>query len=215
MNLNINAPHPEGENWEEYQRRQLEEFENHMINAEGDYYDYPYLDTVGKRTVCRGKNVNNPSIFYAQPWQIAGENRPATREEMEIGYNNFNNRPYGSNHGANTFENTTNLRLPVDYCEDTYEDDLNYFYNDLQEKMPNFSRMPLPAQLSILEPHYNTGTLTDSEKWPNLHTAASNLSQEGICRNIHRNPYDRNGNLITNLPSRNTWAESKCREETF
>lgn len=215
MNLKLNAPHPANVDWNEYQRKQLNEFEEAMRGFEGNFVEHPYLDTVGKITVCRGKNIDNPQNFYAQPWQLDGQNRQATFEEQVAAYAALKGLPYGQKVGAKSFKGATNLRLPKSYCADVYQADMQKFYDQLQNGVPNFSRMPLPTQFSLLAPHYQTGSINIPSQWPNLHKGAAEMKQEEICGNIGVNPYDKKGNLIANIPQRNAWGLRKCWEEKF
>ena len=197
-----------------YVQKHLADFEAAMTEFEGPFMRHPYLDTLGVRTVCRGKNVNNRNVFTAQPWQIADLWQPANTAEIQAGYTQIGTAPYGQNHEAEDFEDYTNLRLPEEYCQSLYKQDLDYYYNQLAENIPNFYRMTLPMRLAMLERHYNTGSLNSEKAWPKLYEhSAAFKDQEDICSNLHTDEYDKHGRPIANMDRRNASAYQKCMEE--
>lgn len=192
---------------------QFQNFEHNVEYFEGNPKLYPYLDTVGYITTCKGKNVDNQDTFLNTNWLY--DNRPAKLSEKKIAFNTLKSLPYGSNYNANSFKNKTNLTLPEEYCNQAYKQDLDKHYKQLQNSIPNFNRMPFPTKLAMLETHYNTGSLTNENKWPNLHKYAREYNQSLLCKNLKRSVFDKNGNKIANMPQRNDWAYEYCMLEPF
>ena len=199
--------------WTDKQRYNFQDFENALLKHEGSIKNYPYLDTAGYITTCKGKNIDDYNTFINTNWLY--DNRLATEQEKILAYNTLKKMPYGKKYNSDTFQDDTNLRLSEDYCQELYEDDLLKNYIQLQRSIPNYNKMPFPTQLAILETHYNTGSLTDKNKWPSLHKYANEYNQSKVCENLRRSTYDRNGNLISNMPQRNAWAYDYCMKEPF
>lgn len=118
-------------------------------------------------------------------------------------------------HVASWYKKLTPLRLPARYCDNAYKTDITKFYNQLQDSIPNYGKMPLPTQLSMLETHYNTGSLNNENSWPKLYKFSRAMKQSDICDNLSRKLYDKNNNFISNMPKRNDWAYRKCMEVPF
>ena len=194
---------------------EFDRFLNQLAEFEGRNILYPYPDTVGNATVCRGFNVQDEKVFYEQPFFIDGLNRPATLQEKKEGYKNLSLAPYGQTLDADEFKNTTNLRLSEEYCNQIFPQLVRYFYKQLQKSLPNFDRLPVPAQKAILETQFHAGNLNNAKKWPLLHKALQEMNQEEVCKNIHRKEYDENGEPILNTIKRNKWAYENCMSEPF
>ena len=202
---------------DDYSKNQWDQLHAALSDFEGenDMYNFPYLDTVGLVTDCKGRNVDDENTFYAQPYFNINTNQPATLAEKILYRNDLKRLPFGQSYSAKWYENKTPLRLPAGYCDNSYKTDIAKFYNQLQGSTPNYGKMPLPTQLSMLETHYNTGSLNDENSWPRLYKFSRAMDQQQICKNIHRKLYDDNNNFISNMPKRNDWAYKKCMEVPF
>lgn len=200
---------------DDYSKSQWDQLNTAFSDFEGHGYDYPYLDTAGLITDCKGRNVDDENTFYAQPYFNINTNQPATLAEKILYRNDLKNSFADGAHIASWYEDKTPLRLPAGYCDNAYKTDITKFYNQLQGSIPNYGKMPLPTQLSMLETHYNTGSLNDENSWPRLYKFSRAMDQQQICKNIHRKLYDDNNNFISNMPKRNDWAYKKCMEVPF
>lgn len=98
---------------------------NYVGGIEG-YAGYPYLDIVGKNTVCTGNLIdeNNTSKY---PYTNIDTGEPATPKEIKQGYEN--NKVYQNDqkslktaHPAKFFEDKTNLRLTEEQCNELDKD---------------------------------------------------------------------------------------------
>lgn len=200
---------------DDYSKNQWDQLHAALSDFEGQSYNFPYLDTAGLITDCKARNVDDKDTFYAQPYFNINTNQPATLAEKILYRNDLKKSFADGVHVASWYKKLTPLRLPAGYCDNAYKTDIAKFYNQLQGSIPNYGKMPLPTQLSMLETHYNTGSLNNEKRWPRLYNFSRAMNQGEICKNIHRKPYDDNNNLISNMPKRNDWAYRKCMEVPF
>lgn len=68
---------------DDYSKNQWDQLHAALSDFEGenDMYNFPYLDTVGLVTDCKGRNVDDENTFYAQPYFNINTNQPATLAE--------------------------------------------------------------------------------------------------------------------------------------
>ena len=195
--------------------QELDNLKQRIKRFEGNAIEYPYKDVGGILSVCDGDNINDEKVFKSHPWEISEQNRLATPEEVQQNLDNIKIAPFGKDYTAEYFKNLTNIRIPKSYCNEVLDKNLINAYKELERSVPNFKRFPLATQISLVEAHFNTGSLTDEEKWRMLYKAARAYDQRELCNQLHRKEYTRNGQRIANMPERNEWAYENCMLEPF
>ena len=175
------------------------------------FANFPYLDSVGKDTVCTGYLITQKEQ-YNLPYYMADTGKPATRTEIKQEFDklhqyteyqkqaaenlkhnkNSKDKPYV----AGFFKNVTKLRLTDDQCNAIDRKIIETKWNELVEKFPNFTIMDWNLQRAIFDVHYQNNVLDKAEKedkkhpfgkyeWKNLWLSAYNKDIEGIADNVH------------------------------
>ena len=179
------------------------------------FANFPYLDSVGKDTVCTGYLITQKEQ-YNLPYYMADTGKPATRTEIKQEFDklhqyteyqkqaaenlkhnkNSKDKPYV----AGFFKNVTKLRLTDDQCNAIDRKIIETKWNELVEKFPNFTIMDWNLQRAIFDVHYQCDVLKkkNSEdvdwnsrdefkeyEWPKLLNAAKSKNIPRIADNVY------------------------------
>lgn len=172
-------------------------------NVEG-FHNYPYLDSVGKKTVCTGNLItsDDPKIY---PFYNVNTDNLATKEEIINGYNSldkYSQQQLSSesedDFKAEYFQAKTPLRLRQQQCDVIDRNIIETKWKELVDVFPNFSNMSSELQRAIFDVHYQSNIFktVDEEnidkshpyghmKWKNLWLSAKNKDIQGIANNLH------------------------------
>ncbi len=177
-----------------------------FIRSEEDVKGFPYLDHLGKPTVCEGNLITGKPTSY--PWSM-GKGGPLASEaqinaEWQKLVAKISAQANGANLRANQYAGVTDLRLTDEQCEQITRDAVLSRWQDLRNRFPNFDRFSPEMQVALFDAHYQANVL-NAQKWPKLHQAARNLDQDAFCRNIRRESDPR-------YQQRNDAGEDLCRQ---
>ena len=166
------------------------------------FANFPYLDSVGKDTVCTGHLITEKEQ-YSLPYYMADTGTPATKEEIKKEfdklhqYTEYQKHAKGSDKLRHTFfENVTKLRLTDDQCNKIDRKIIEAKWNELVEQFPNFTIMDWNLQRAIFDVHYQNNIIKKADKidknhpfgkyaWKNLWLSAANKDINGIANNVH------------------------------
>ena len=170
------------------------------------FANFPYLDSVGKDTVCTGHLITEKEM-YSLPYYMADTGKPATKNEIKIeldklhGYTEYQKNAKGKDILRHTFfEHVTKLRLTDEQCDKIDRKIIEAKWNELVEKFPNFTIMDWNLQRAIFDVHYQCDVLHKKDKkdidwgsqdefkeykWPKLLNAAKNKSISQMAENVH------------------------------
>ena len=170
------------------------------------FANFPYLDSVGKDTVCTGHLITDKEQ-YSLPYYMANTGKPATKTEIKREfdklhqYTEYQKHARGSDILRHTFfENVTKLRLTDAQCDAIDREIIEKKWNELVEQFPNFTIMDWNLQRAIFDVHYQCDILHKKDKkdidwnskdefkeykWPKLLNAAQSKNIPKIAENIH------------------------------
>ena len=166
------------------------------------FANFPYLDSVGKDTVCTGHLITDKEQ-YSLPYYMADTGKPATKEEIKKEfdklhqYTEYQKHAEGSDILRHTFfENVTKLRLTDAQCDAIDRKIIEAKWNELVEQFPNFTIMDWNLQRAIFDVHYQNNIIKKADKidknhpfgkyaWKNLWLSAANKDINGIANNVH------------------------------
>ena len=170
------------------------------------FANFPYLDSVGKDTVCTGHLITDKEQ-YSLPYYMANTGKPATKTEIKREfdklhqYTEYQKHAKGSDILRHTFfENVTKLRLTDAQCDAIDREIIEKKWNELVEQFPNFTIMDWNLQRAIFDVHYQCDILHKKDKkdidwnskdefkeykWPKLLNAAQSKNIPKIAENIH------------------------------
>ena len=174
-------------------------------NIEG-FANFPYLDSVGKDTVCTGHLITDKEQ-YSLPYYMADTGKPATKAEIKKEmdklhkYTEYQKHAEGKDILRHTFfENVTKLRLTDAQCDAIDRKIIEAKWDELVEKFPNFTIMDWNLQRAIFDVHYQNNVTQKAKKekidknhpfgkyaWKNLWLSATNKDIQGIASNLHIN----------------------------
>ncbi len=78
-----------------------------------------------------------------------------------------------------------NIRLRDQDVDALLKRDLRIKAGELQRNWPDFDTYPAELQESMLDLHFNTGSVTP-KRWPKLNDAIQNKDKQGIIREMNR-----------------------------
>ena len=179
------------------------------------FANFPYLDSVGKDTVCTGHLITDKEQ-YSLPYYMADTGKPAIKAEIKKEMDklhkyteyqkqaaeklkhdkNSKDKPYV----AGFFKNVTKLRLTDAQCDATDREIIEAKWNELVEQFPNFTIMDWNLQRAIFDVHYQCDVLKKKKstdinwnskdefkeyKWPKLLNAAKNKNIPKMAEHVH------------------------------
>ena len=114
--------------------------------------DYPYLDSVGNRTIGWGTNIQSPEKRRRVRWNNGVSDEEADRIMRE----NIDTEA-GENYKASHFEPLTDLRISDAEAERLYNLDYNVALDDAREIFPDLEEMPPMLKDTVVDMSYNLG----------------------------------------------------------
>ena len=169
-------------------------------NIEG-FTNYPYLDSVGKDTVCTGHLITKKEQ-YSLPYYMADTGKLATKVEIKKEFDKLHQYTEYQKNAKDKdvlrhtfFENVTKLRLTDVQCDMIDRKIIEAKWDELVEKFPNFTIMDWNLQRAIFDVHYQNNIIKKADKidknhpfgkyvWKNLWLSASNKDINGIANNV-------------------------------
>ncbi len=168
------------------------------------FTNYPYLDSVGKDTVCTGHLITEKEQ-YSLPYYMADTGKPATKAEIKEEFDKLHEYTEYQKHAKGLdilrhtfFKNVTKLRLTDAQCDAIDRKIIESKWNELVEQFPNFTIMDWNLQRAIFDVHYQNNVTQKAKKekidknhpfgkyvWKNLWFSASNKDINGIANNVH------------------------------
>ncbi len=168
------------------------------------FANFPYLDSVGKDTVCTGHLITEKEQ-YSLPYYMADTGKPATKAEIKKEmdklhkYTEYQKHAKGKDVLRHTFfENVTKLRLTNAQCDAIDRKIIEAKWGELVEQFPNFTIMDWNLQRAIFDVHYQNNVTQKAKKekidknhpfgkyvWKNLWLSATNKDIQGIASNLH------------------------------
>ena len=177
------------------------------------FANFPYLDSVGKDTVCTGHLITEKEQ-YSLPYYMADTGKPATKAEIKREFDKLHkyteyqkNAAENLKHNKNSkdkpyiagfFKNVTKLRLTDAQCDAIDRKIIEKKWNELVEQFPNFTIMDWNLQRAIFDVHYQNNVTQKAKKekidknhpfgkyvWKNLWLSATNKDIQGIASNLH------------------------------
>ena len=170
------------------------------------FANFPYLDSVGKDTVCTGHLITDKEQ-YSLPYYMADTGKPATKAEIKKEmdklhkYTEYQKHAEGSDILRHTFfENVTKLRLTDAQCDAIDRKIIEAKWDELVEQFPNFTIMDWNLQRAIFDVHYQCDVLKKKKstdinwnskdefkeyKWPKLLNAAKNKNISKMAEHVH------------------------------
>ncbi len=166
------------------------------------FTNYPYLDSVGKDTVCTGHLITEKEQ-YSLPYYMADTGKPATKAEIKEEFDKLHEYTEYQKHAKGLdilrhtfFKNVTKLRLTDAQCDAIDREIIEAKWNELVEQFPNFTIMDWNLQRAIFDVHYQNNIIKKADKidknhpfgkyvWKNLWLSASNKDINGIANNVH------------------------------
>ena len=166
------------------------------------FTNYPYLDSVGKDTVCTGHLITEKEQ-YSLPYYMADTGKPATKAEIKEEFDKLHEYTEYQKHAKGLdilrhtfFKNVTKLRLTDAQCDAIDRKIIESKWNELVEQFPNFTIMDWNLQRVIFDVHYQNNIIKKADKidknhpfgkyvWKNLWLSASNKDINGIANNVH------------------------------
>ena len=166
------------------------------------FTNYPYLDSVGKDTVCTGHLITEKEQNNL-PYYMADTGKPATKAEIKEEFDKLHKYTEYQKHAKGLdilrhtfFKNVTKLRLTDAQCDAIDREIIEAKWNELVEQFPNFTIMDWNLQRVIFDVHYQNNIIKKADKidknhpfgkyvWKNLWLSASNKDINGIANNVH------------------------------
>ena len=166
------------------------------------FTNYPYLDSVGKDTVCTGHLITEKKQ-NSLPYYMADTGKPATKAEIKEEFDKLHKYTEYQKHAKGLdilrhtfFKNVTKLRLTDAQCDAIDRKIIEAKWNELVEQFPNFTIMDWNLQRAIFDVHYQNNIIKKADKidkshpfgkyvWKNLWLNASNKDINGIANNVH------------------------------
>lgn len=168
------------------------------------FTNYPYLDSVGKDTVCTGHLITEKEQ-YSLPYYMADTGKPATKAEIKEEFDKLHEYTEYQKHARGLdilrhtfFKNVTKLRLTDAQCDAIDREIIEAKWNELVEQFPNFTIMDWNLQRAIFDVHYQNNVTQKAKKekidknhpfgkyvWKNLWLSATNKDIQGIAPNLH------------------------------
>lgn len=168
------------------------------------FTNYPYLDSVGKDTVCTGHLITEKEQ-YSLPYYMADTGKPATKAEIKEEFDKLHEYTEYQKHAKGLdilrhtfFKNVTKLRLTDAQCDAIDREIIEAKWNELAEQFPNFTIMDWNLQRAIFDVHYQNNVTQKAKKekidknhpfgkyvWKNLWLSATNKDIQGIASNLH------------------------------
>ena len=168
------------------------------------FTNYPYLDSVGKDTVCTGHLITEKER-YSLPYYMADTGKPATKAEIKEEFDKLHEYTEYQKHAKGLdilrhtfFKNVTKLRLTDAQCDAIDREIIEAKWNELVEQFPNFTIMDWNLQRAIFDVHYQNNVTQKAKKekidknhpfgkyvWKNLWLSATNKDIQGIASNLH------------------------------
>lgn len=157
------------------------------------FTNYPYLDSVGKDTVCTGHLITEKEQ-YSLPYYMADTGKPATKAEIKEEFDKLHEYTEYQKHARGLdilrhtfFKNITKLRLTDAQCDAIDREIIEAKWNELVEQFPNFTIMDWNLQRAIFDVHYQNNVTQKAKKekidknhpfgkyvWKNLWLSATN-----------------------------------------
>lgn len=165
------------------------------------FTNYPYLDSVGKDTVCTGHLITEKEQ-YSLPYYMADTGKPATKAEIKEEFDKLHEYTEYQKHAKGLdilrhtfFKNVTKLRLTDAQCDAIDRKIIESKWNELVEQFPNFTIMDWNLQRAIFDVHYQNNIIKKADKidknhpfgkyvWKNLWLSATNKDIQGIASNL-------------------------------
>ena len=168
------------------------------------FTNYPYLDSVGKDTVCTGHLITEKEQNNL-PYYMADTGKPATKAEIKEEFDKLHKYTEYQKHAKGLdilrhtfFKNVTKLRLTDAQCDAIDREIIEAKWNELVEQFPNFTIMDWNLQRAIFDVHYQNNVTQKAKKekidknhpfgkyvWKNLWLSATNKDIQGIASNLH------------------------------
>ena len=166
---------------------------------------FPYLDINGDITGCIGHNMKND--FNTHPWVSVKTGQPMNSSQISSEKETLLNMP--RNLKPELYVKKTDTRLPQDYCENLYDQDIKNRWQTLNKVIPNWQQMSPEIQAATMDVHY-TGNMEPKNKWTIAKSAARKAKQDDYCDNLHRDDTNRR-----DIIARNKWVRDMCLRGKF
>lgn len=114
--------------------------------------DYPYLDSVGNRTIGWGTNIQSPEKRRRVRWNNGVSDEEADRIMRE----NIDTKA-GKNYKASRFKRFSDLRISDAEAERLYNLDYNVALDDARKIFPDLEEMPPMLKDTVVDMSYNLG----------------------------------------------------------
>ena len=133
-------------------------------NIEG-YEKFPYLDSVGKDTICTGHLITQKDR-YNLPYYMVDTGEPATQFEIKQEFDKLHKYAEYQKNAINKdklqssfFAGVTKLRLTDNQCDVIDRKIIEKKWNELLDQFPNFKIMDWNLQRAVFDVHYQCNVL--------------------------------------------------------
>ncbi|MBQ8482632.1 MAG: hypothetical protein IJ532_08920 [Alphaproteobacteria bacterium] len=166
---------------------------------------FPYPDINGDITGCIGHNMKND--FNTHPCISVKTGQSMNPSQISSEEKALLNMP--RNLKPELYATKTDARLPQEYCENLYDQDIKNRWQTLNKAIPNWQQMSPEIQAATMDVHY-TGNMEPENKWTIAKGAAQKMKQDDYCDNLHRDDTKRR-----DIIARNKWVRDMCLRGKF
>lgn len=157
---------------------------------------YMYRDSEGYVTAGVGHMIPSRDHAAELPFQyedpLTKERRPATRDEIQRGYDQLpGQKGQKNNFSATSYKPETRKLMPLylnnDEIDDVLKKDIQLHYDGVRRQFDDYDTYPIPVRRALLDMQFNMGSIRfNAQTWPKFFSAVRNQQWSKAGDESHR-----------------------------